>query len=269
MNNSAIGVFDSGLGGLTVVGQLFKFLPNENIVYFGDTGRVPYGTRSNKAIECYARQDISFLLSKDVKLIIAACGTVSSVAPHIADDIDIPFIEVVTPAAKAAVSASHSGRIGVIGTAATVSSGAYKRCIQQLDPGAQVFQNACSLFVPLVESGWFLPDDDVVRLTAERYLSPLIENQIDTLILGCTHYPILAPVIQRVVGDSVTLINTGETTAARAAEYLTEHGLLAEENTASHHFFVSDTADSFEQTAGILLGRDMPFDVKRVDIEQY
>lgn len=272
MNNGPIGVFDSGLGGLTVVKQLCKILPNENIVYFGDTGRVPYGTRSNQAIQRYAAQDIRFLLSNNVKMVIAACGTVSSVAPHVADELDIPFIEVVTPAAVAAAAASKNGKIGVIGTAATVASGAYKKKISQIDSSIEVYQNACSLFVPLVESGWFSPDDIVVRTTAERYLSPIVEKGVDTLILGCTHYPVLAPVIQDIVGDKVTLISTGITTAMSAAEYLDKNGLLSGESSEKGgicHFYVSDTAASFEHIAGILLGEDMDFDVNRINIEKY
>ena len=252
-----------------MVSRLLEAMPQENIVYFGDTGRVPYGSRSRAIIERYAGQDIRFLLSRDVKLIIAACGTVSSVAPHVGERSGLPFIEVVSPAAKAAASATRNGKIGVIGTAATIASGAYKARIQALRPDFAVFQNACPLFVPLVESGWFAPDDTVVRLTAQRYLEPLKAQGIDTLILGCTHYPILTPVIRDIMGEDVALVDTGETTAQAAAAYLRENGMLAARREGADHFFVSDTADSFAHTAGILLGKSVDFDVSRVEIERF
>ncbi|MFR1434155.1 MAG: glutamate racemase [Acutalibacteraceae bacterium] len=188
MDNRPIGIFDSGLGGLTAVRQLLRLLPGEDIVYFGDTGRVPYGNRSRETIARYARQDCRFLLENDVKLLIAACGTVSSAAADILEEMPVPAFGVVEPAAKAAVEATHSGRIGVIGTSATVRSGAFQRCITDLRQDVQVIMQACPLFVPLVENGWIDREDPVARGMAERYLQPLREQRIDTLILGCTHF---------------------------------------------------------------------------------
>ncbi len=265
-----IGVFDSGLGGLTMVREFVEYLPDENIVYFGDTGRVPYGSRSPQIIERYARQDERFLLSKDVKMIIAACGTVSAVASHTKYDLPVPFIEVVSPAAEAAVKASASGRIGVIGTSTTISSGSYSKHIMALRPDAQVFTNDCPLFVPLVEAGWIQEDDPVVVETARRYLRPIAEADVDTLILGCTHYPVLSKIIGGIMGERVTLINTGRTAAMAAADYLAAHHML---NTSGNErrccYYVSDRTESFSQVASILLGREIGDRVERVDITMY
>lgn len=268
MNNASIGAFDSGLGGLTVVSQIHKYLPGESIVYFGDTGRVPYGSRSNETIIRYAKQDISFLKSHNVKIIVAACGTVSSVAYSAADGLDIPFVEVVTPAAETAAKITKNGKIGVIGTAATIGSHSFKHRIQRVDSKLAVFEHECALFVPFVESGFISPDDELVVGMVRRYLDPLIKENVDTLILGCTHYPILAPIIQRIMGDSVMLINTGEAAALKIKQILTENDMLADKKNDSH-FFVSDTTQTFIETSEILLGKTLDFDVKKVDIEKY
>ncbi len=268
MNNASIGAFDSGLGGLTVVKQIVKYLPDESIVYFGDTGRVPYGSRSNETIIRYAKQDINFLKSHNVKIIVAACGTVSSVAASAAYGLDIPFVEVVTPAVEMAVKTTKNGRIGVIGTAATVASHAYKDKIVAINGGIEVFEQACALFVPFVESGFIAPDDELVVGVVRRYLEPLMDKGIDTLILGCTHYPILSPIIQKIMGNGVTLINTGEAAAIKIKQILTERDMLAEKKGESH-FFVSDTTQTFMQTSEILLGKMLDFDVKKIDIEKY
>lgn len=265
-----IGVFDSGLGGLTMVREFVRYLPNENIIYFGDTGRVPYGSRSPETIERYARQDERFLLSKNVKMIIAACGTVSSVASHTKYDLPVPFIEVVTPAAEAAVHASRSGRIGVIGTSATISSGSYTRNILVRRPDARVVTNDCPLFVPLVEAGWIKTDDPVTVETARRYLQPILEADVDALILGCTHYPVLTEIISRIMGAGVTLINTGRTAAEAAAAYLSSHHMLNVSREARRcSYYVSDRTESFSKTASILLGREISDNVKWVDITRY
>ena len=253
-NRRAIGVFDSGLGGLTVVKELRKVLPDENIVYFGDTGRVPYGTRSRDTIRKYAAQDERFLLTYDVKTIIAACGTVSSVASDTANELPVPFFEVVSHAARAAVIATKNKKIGVIGTAATVNSGQHARIINELMPKAEVTACSCSMFVPLVEEGWYGADDIVVLETVRRYLEPIIKANVDTLILGCTHYPVLSDAIRRVIGDEVTLINAGIATAAAVKEYLSQNEML---NDSGEHgkteFFVSDKPDSFRRIASVLL----------------
>ena len=263
-----IGVFDSGLGGLSVVKELIYTLPGEDIIYFGDTGRVPYGTRSFETIEKYARQDEAFLLQKNVKLIIAACGTVSAVAPHTGRELSVPFIEVVSPAAKAAVKSTRSGRIGVIGTTATIKSDSYTKCMKSLMPEVQVIANDCPIFVPLVEAGWIDRDDIVTVETAKRYLKPMIDGNVDTLILGCTHYPVIKDIISDIMGDGVTLINTGEQAANSAASYLKENDMLGNKsNDGLKYFFVSDRTDSFSHTASILLGSDITSSVERVDID--
>ena len=223
MDKRPIGVFDSGLGGLSVIKELNRVLPDENIVYFGDTGRVPYGTKSPKTIIKYAKEDESFLLSHDVKLIIAACGTVSSVARETGEQLPVPFIEVVTPGAKAAVEATKNGKIGVIGTAATVKSGSYKKAMLSLDDSISVFQEACPLFVQLVEEGWINKDDEVTRLTAERYLKPLKEEGVDTLILGCTHYPLLKTFLRQCCGEKVNIISQDELMGEKLRDYLFRH----------------------------------------------
>lgn len=251
-----IGVFDSGLGGLTVVKEIIKELPNEDIVYFGDTGRVPYGTRSVDTIKKYAAQDEKFLLSHDVKLIIAACGTVSSVAGDLAKDLPVPYFEVVSHASKAAVEATTNNKIAVIGTNATVKSGQHKLEILKLNPNANVINCACPMFVPLVEEGWCSENDVIVLETVKRYLAPIIDFEADTLILGCTHYPVLAKAIVRVLGDGVTLINAGTATAKAVAEYIKSKGI---ENTdgGSTKFYVSDKPDFFKEQAAVLLEKEI------------
>ncbi len=264
----AIGVFDSGLGGLTVVKELFKTLPRENIIYFGDTGRVPYGTRSVETIKKYARQDERFLLSRDVKLIIAACGTVSSVAGDTANELPVPFFEVVSHAAKSAVEATKNGKIAVIGTNATVKSRQHEKVIKSLMPSAEVLNQSCNLFVPLVEEGWYDPNDVVVLETISRYLKPVFEFGADTLILGCTHYPILSEAIQKILGDGVTLINAGTSTALAVKEYLKEKNMENDSVTGNTHgFYVSDKPDTFVKQASVLLGREIDGNnVQKVDI---
>ena len=255
MDKRPIGVFDSGLGGLSVVRELVALLPDEDIVYFGDTGRVPYGTRSRETIEKYAEQDGRFLLSKDVKMVIAACGTVSSVAASVLERLPVPAMGVVEAPAAAAVAATENGKIGVIGTAATVRSGAFAKAIANQMPNAQVFAAACPLFVPLVENGWIEPDNEVTLATAKRYLQPLKEQGVDTLILGCTHFPLLAPIIAQVMGDGVTLIDTGRETARAAVETLRKADALCGENAnPSRCFFVSDRPDDFVNVAEMFLG---------------
>lgn len=253
-----IGVFDSGLGGLTVVKELRRYMPNEDIIYFGDTGRVPYGTRSRDTIRRYAKEDENFLLNQDVKLIIAACGTVSSVAADVSEQLPIPFFEVVSHAAEAAVEATRNGKIGVIGTSATVKSGKHKECIMALNGDACVTAQSCSLFVPLVEEGWYNEDDIVVTETVRRYLEPITKSGADTLVLGCTHYPVLSRAISKVLGNGVTLINAGTATAKAVLEFLKEKDMLncSAEN-GDIRFFVSDKADSFRQQASVLLGGEI------------
>ncbi|NLG92092.1 MAG: glutamate racemase [Clostridiales bacterium] len=270
MDNRPIGVFDSGLGGLTAVKELLRILPKENIVYFGDTGRVPYGSRSRETIMKYAKQDMAFLQSKNVKMIIAACGTVSSVASGIGDNLSLPFTGVLKPTAAAAAAVTKNKRIGIIGTTATIRSGSYRRELQAIDPRIEVFEKDCPLFVPLVENGFIDDGEEVTRLIAERYLAPLKDAGVDTLIMGGTHYPIIRSIISGVLGSGVTLIDSGRETALFCAETLKAKGLLsgrAEEGDCS--FFVSDRVEGFSQIAGIFLGRNIKHEVSHVDIDLY
>lgn len=268
---NAIGVFDSGLGGLSAVKEFLHVLPNEKIIYFGDTGRVPYGNRSRDTITKYAFQDTSFLLTNNVKMVVAACGTVSSVAGcALENTLTVPYTGVVNPTAYAAAHKTHNGKIGVIGTAATINSHSYKLRLEKLNPDFEVFEQACPLFVPLVENGFICRDDQIVRLTIRRYLSHLKEKGIDTLILGCTHYPLLSDAINDFMGSSVTLVDSGYETAVYSAKILTQNNLLNNESgTKTPEFFVSDTPDGFESVAGLFLGRDMEHRVTQIDIEQF
>ena len=265
-----IGVFDSGLGGLTVLKELEKILPNENFVYFGDTGRVPYGNKSNDTIIHYAIQDENFLISKNVKYIVAACGTVSAVASHTANKLPVPFMGVVENSVKDAVSCTKNRKIGVIGTSATIANGAHKRLINQIDNTIEVFTAECPLFVPLVEEGWADKDDSIVVSTIERYLSPLVDAKVDTIILGCTHYPVLKSAIRKVVGEGVMLINMGYSTAQAVAEELKALGICCEENrNVDNEFYVSDLTSSFSKIAKVLLGDEIGNKVNLVDITKY
>ena len=270
MNDKAIGVFDSGLGGLTAVREMLRILPNENIIYFGDTGRVPYGSKSNDTISRYAVQDARFLKKMGVKMIVAACGTVSSVAPDLSDELGLPYTGVVYPTCFSAINATKNGRIGVIGTAATISSHSYKNRIQKKHPEYTVVEQACPLFVPLVENGMTDPADEIVRLTVSRYLNVMKENDVDTIILGCTHYPLLAEAISAEMGSSVTLIDSGKETALYTKKILAENDLLrGDETPSTQSYYVSDTPADFEKYAGIFLRRNIDNKVTRINIEEY
>ena len=271
MDNRPIGVFDSGVGGLTAVRQLQALLPGEDIVYFGDTGRVPYGTRSPETIFQYAKQDITFLLSKNVKYIIAACGTVSSILPEsYTDSLPVPYTGVLSAAVAAAVKASASGRIGVIGTPATIRSNSYRQRIEALRPSAPVTTNPCPLFVPLVENGYVQAGNVVTTTVAEEYLAPLRKAEVDTLILGCTHYPLIAGIIDDVMGGSAALSDPGRETALVAREKLSCAGLLAEEGrTGRTEYYVSDLPESFETTMERFLQPEFITSPRVVAIENY
>lgn len=266
-----IGVFDSGLGGLTAVKQLRALLPHEHIVYFGDTGRVPYGSRGRETIIAYARQDIAFLLSRRVKTILAACGTVSTTfPPEQAAALPVGYMGVVEAAAAAAAAATRTGRVGIIGTEASMQSGSYQRALAAQNPGIQTVANACPLFVPLVENGHFAPDDTMAALAAEKYLAPVRQAGVDTLILGCTHYPLLAGVISAQMGPDVTLIDPGREAALRLKEQLAAQNLLASATTQPlTEYFVSDAPDRFEHLARLFLGGETGGSVQQINIEQY
>ena len=270
MDPRPIGVFDSGLGGLTALRELRRLLPGEELIYFGDTGRVPYGGRSREIILRYARQDVAFLRSFDLKAVVIACGTVSANAlAELTAENDLPIFGVVGPAAQAAVAATRNGRVGLVGTAASIRSGAYETEMAKLDGGVRIFAQACPLFVPLVENGRFQPGDVVVETVVREYLASLKEAEVDTLVLGCTHYPLLYEVIARFMGPEVTLIDTGATCAARAARALEEKGLLTDREVGGCRYFVSDSTEDFARLAGIFLGGSVAGSVERVEIERY
>ena len=270
MKEKAIGVFDSGLGGLTAVREILEIMPHEDIVYFGDTGRVPYGSKSRDAINRYARQDARFLKKMGVKMIVAACGTVSSVAPDLSEELGLPYTGVVNPTCFSAINATRNGRIGVIGTAATIASHSYKKRITEKRPEFEVFEEHCQLFVSFVENGLVDPDDELVQLMVRRYMAPLKENDIDTLILGCTHFPLLADAIQREMGDSVTLIDSGKETAIYTKKILEEQGLLRDtEERGKAQYYVSDTPADFEKFAGLFLKNKPHDNIEHINIEEY
>lgn len=270
MKNKAIGVFDSGLGGLTAVKELIKCLPNENIVYFGDTGRVPYGTRSKETIIKYAAQDARFLLNHNVKMIIAACGTVSSVASSLGEELPVKFSGVLEPTALACAKATKTGSVAVLGTSATINSHSYKKLLEQISPDIKVYEQDCPLFVPLVENGFTDKDDIIVKSVVERYVSQFKNTDVDTVILGCTHYPLLKAAIGEVVGENVKLIDSGRETALYTKKLLKENNLLSESKSeGDREFYVSDTPHNFEAVAGRFLGRDMKRTATRIDIEKY
>lgn len=266
-----IGVFDSGLGGLTAVRELRRILPGEDIVYFGDTGRVPYGTRGVDVIVRYAKQDIAFLLEQNVKYVMAACGTVSStLSEAYTRTLPVPYTGVVQSAAAAAVRATRTGLIGVIGTPATVKSGSYNAAIAALMPGARIVATACPLFVPLVENGYVQDGNPVTRLVIEEYLAPVRASGVDTLILGCTHYPLLKKMIGDYMGPEVTLIDSGKATAEAAAAALADLDLLnGHAEGGSARYFVSDTPDDFAEQEMLFLGEYGGGPVERIAIESY
>ena len=269
MDNRSIGVFDSGLGGLTAVKQIMRELPNESIVYFGDTGRVPYGSRSRDTIIKYSKNDVNFLLKNDVKVIVVACGTVSSVAlSQIKQISPVPVIGVVEAAASAAISATKNGKIGIIGTSGTIKSGAYERFIKDKNQEIETYSKACPLFVPLVENGHF--DTMVAELVTEEYLANIKERGVDTLILGCTHYPLLKNTIARFMGEGVTLIDAGAEVAKELRRLLENRDICtgsAGDN--KYSYFVSDNVDGFETLGGIFLEQTICGKVEKIDIEKY
>ncbi|MDR0983997.1 MAG: glutamate racemase [Ruminococcus sp.] len=268
-NRHSIGVFDSGLGGLTTVKEINKLLPKEDIIYLGDTARIPYGGRSKETILKYAKEDTAFLRKYDVKMIIAACGTVSSV---LGDDVlsdDIPFLGVLAPAAAAAYAATQSGKIGVIGTSATIKSGAYGKAIKAIgegNPHPKIFGKACPMLVHLVENGYTELENEAVRYFVEQYLKPIKDENVDTLILGCTHYPLLKDAIGTYMGEGVTLISPGEEAAKIAARELFKNELLSENEKGENRFFVTDSVENFEENAEIFLGESVHGKCERVSV---
>ncbi|KWT82465.1 glutamate racemase [Candidatus Magnetominusculus xianensis] len=247
MADKPIGIFDSGVGGLTVLKEIHARLPAESTIYMGDTARVPYGIRSAETVIKYSLENSSFLVEKGIKLLIIACNTASAVSLNIIrNTFKIPVLGVIEPGAKAAAQATKNGLVGVIGTEATIKSGAYGRTIRSLDPRIKVIERSCPLFVPLVEEGWL--DNEVVEMVAQRYLTEMKLYNIDTLVLGCTHYPLLKKVIKKVMGDDVVLIDSAIEKAKNVAKILTTSGLLKTLETPVHRkYYVTDCPDRFQE----------------------
>jgi len=252
---NAIGVFDSGVGGLTVVRALMEGFPFEDIIYFGDTARVPYGVKSVETIRRYAAQIVEFLLQHEVKALIVACNTMSAVAYGTIEDLSpVPLLGVVDAGARGAVAMTNNKRVGIIGTPATITSSTYVKAIKKYDPGIEIFSQACPLFVPLAEEGWL--DHEVTRLTAQEYLRPVVAHRIDTLVLGCTHYPLLKPVIQEVLGSSIRLVDSAQAIREQAHELLGEHNLLVQQpRSPAYRFYVTDVPLRFREIGERFLGR--------------
>ena len=270
-SSAPIGVFDSGVGGMTVAREIMRNLPNERLVYFGDTARVPYGSKSQETVIRYSRQIIRFLQTQHVKAIVIACNTASALAlDAIEGELDIPILGVLRPGAKVAAETTKNKRVGVIATESTIRSGMYDRYIKAHDPEITVYGKACPLFVPLVEEGWL--KDPVTEEVARRYLKELLEKDIDSLILGCTHYPLIRSLMRKIVGDEVQLVNPAYETALELGRLLAREGLAndgsADGTVEKYQFFVSDAAEKFAEFANSIL----PYDVKKtkkINIEEY
>ncbi len=266
-----VGVFDSGVGGLTVAREIMRNLPEERIVYFGDTARVPYGSKSKDTVIRYSRQIIRFLKTQGVKAIVIACNTASALAlEEVEKELDLPILGVLKPGARVAAKTTRNKKIGVIGTESTINSHMYDRFIQAQDPEISVYGKACPLFVPLVEEGWL--KDPVTEEVARRYLDELMHQGIDSLILGCTHYPLLRSLLRRITGESVTLVNPAYETAKELGSLLKEKGLAnpggGMDGADRYQFFVSDAADKFKHFANSIL----PYDIettKKINIEEF
>lgn len=263
-----IGVFDSGIGGLTVVRELVQRLPRESIVYFGDTARVPYGSKSAETVRRYSQEASAFLVSRGVKMIVVACNTATAHAGELlARTLDVPVLGVIEPGARAAVAATRTGRIGVIGTAGTIASGAYDLAVRRKLAGSRVYAQPCPLFVPLVEEGW--GGHDAARVIAGEYLRPLREMDVDVVILGCTHYPLLRPLVTELMGPDVTLVDSAAETALEVEEALDRFGLHRREQAPPEHTFIaSDSPLRFRDVGRAFVG-DILRTVERVDVEGY
>ena len=261
MNRAPLGVFDSGIGGLTVARALFERLPREAVIYFGDTARVPYGPKSPDTVRRYAAEILAYLLQRGVKALVVACNTITAQAlDYLRERSPVPLVGVIEPGARAAVQATKTGKIGVIGTAGTIASGAYERAITAARPDATVYARACPLFVPLVEEGWF--DHPATELIAREYLKPLQRAAVESLVLGCTHYPLLKPLLARVMGPGVTLVDSAEETARVVAQELEARGLLAGDGSHEHVFVVSDDEPHFRKVGARFLGEKL----KKVEV---
>ena len=267
MDNRKIGVFDSGLGGLTVVREMQKLMPEESVVYFGDIARLPYGSKSKETITEFSHQIMRFLLKHDVKAVIIACGTASANAlEDLQKTYDLPITGVVEPGAREAARTTKNGRIGITGTEATIRSGAYDRLLKGLAPQIEVYSKACPLFVPLVEEGWF--KDEITRSVVQRYLAELKTQQVDTLVLGCTHYPLLKRLIGEEIGEEVILVNPSSSVVKEMKEYLLRHDMQSDAEQGEYEFYVSDSTEKFRQFGQQVLEIEN-LTVKRINIEKY
>lgn len=262
----AIGVFDSGIGGLTVAHEIMMRLPNEDIVYLGDTARLPYGTKSPETVLRFSRENLAFLKRKNVKIIVVACNTASSVAlPKLLEEESVPLVGVLLPGARAAARATKTKRVGIIGTTATIRSGGYEDALWNIEPSIKIWSRACPLFVPLVEEGWH--EDEITRLTARRYLDPMAEFDADSLVLGCTHYPLLKDVISGVVGAKVTLVDSARETAVEVERILTKGALRSDlERPGTITVYVTDIPYLFKEVGERFLRRPMAR-VERIDLD--
>jgi glutamate racemase len=265
VSERAIGIFDSGVGGLTVFKEITHLLPGEELIYLGDTARVPYGTKSPRTVLRYAVEAASFLVEQRVKMLVVACNTASSVAlPVLEEQFSLPVIGVIEPGARKAVTVTRGGKVGVIGTEGTIKSGAYTRAIQALDPAIEVSAIPCPLFVPLAEEGW--ADHQVAYLAASEYLSSLMAKGIDTLVLGCTHYPLLKDTLRKVLGNGVELVDSAQETAATVAGLLGERSISRREAPGRSRLFVTDVPTRFERVGGAFLGESLN-GVEQVEID--
>ncbi len=268
MDNRPIGVFDSGLGGLTVLKEIMELIPTESVVYFGDNGRAPYGTKSKETVLKYTFQDIRFLLNQDIKMIVIACNTASACSLQtVKNSFEIPVIEVVEPGALTAVRETRNKKVGVIGTSATVSSGVYERAIHRLDGSIQIYSKACPLFVPLAEAGWW--ENDIAYRIAEEYLIPLKNEGIDTLVMGCTHYPLLQETIRSVMGPEVNLVSSAREVAKVVKDVITENNMARDKDIKPvYRYYTSDSVELFESLGNSILDTRIQA-AEKVDIEKY
>jgi glutamate racemase len=268
MDNRPIGVFDSGVGGLTVLKEITQLLPNESVVYFGDCGRTPYGIKSKETIVKYTWQDVNFLLRQDVKMIVVACNTASAYGYEIAKDgVDIPIVEVVEPGAETVVRETKNKSVGVIGTTATIKSDVYLNAIKRKNESVKVISKACPLFVNLVEEGWW--DNDIAHMVVKEYLGSLKNKNIDTLVMGCTHYPLLEKTIQEVMGEEVKIVSSAHEVARVVKNHLSKYNMeRKDENHPEYKFFTSDSAEKFIELGSLIMNKKLD-NVEKIEIERY
>ncbi len=270
MDNRAIGVFDSGLGGLTVFKEIAKHMPGESIIYFGDSGRAPYGTKSKETIIKYTLQDIRFLMSHDIKMVVMACNTMSAYSFDVVKEaLHVPMIEVIGAGASTAVAETGKKKLGIIGTSATINSGAYHKAIMKLDKSIEIYQRACPLFVPLVEEGQEWWGNDITLRVAQEYLTPLKRTGVDTLVLGCTHYPLLYGTIRKVMGEEVKLVSSALEVARVVKKMVFDNNIQRSELHAPvYRYYTSDSVEKFEPLCSTILGWEVN-SAQKVDIEKY